>query len=63
MKGPVAEAVGGEIKRYPAAGQDIDRVLHRMMARIAGHHSDQIIELLGYAYGPVVVHRNDMILL
>lgn len=33
------------------------------LARIAGHHSDEIIERLGYAYGPVAVHRNDMILL
>jgi glutamate 5-kinase len=32
------------------------------MAKIAGLHSDRIIELLGYAYGPVAVHRNDMIL-
>ncbi|NJN55904.1 MAG: glutamate 5-kinase, partial [Anaerolineae bacterium] len=33
------------------------------MAKIAGHHSDKVAEILGYAYGPVVVHRNDMILL
>lgn len=33
------------------------------MAKIAGSKSHQIIERLGYAYGDVAVHRNDMILL
>jgi glutamate 5-kinase len=33
------------------------------MAKIAGSKSTQIIEQLGYAYGDVAVHRNDMILL
>ena len=33
------------------------------MRQIAGCQSDQITERLGYAYGPVAVHRNDMILL
>jgi glutamate 5-kinase len=32
------------------------------LARIMGCRSDQIAERLGYAYGPVAVHRNDMIL-
>lgn len=41
----------------------ITRYSSEDMARIAGHHSDKIEEILGYAYGPVVVHRNDMILL
>jgi glutamate 5-kinase len=31
--------------------------------RIAGSHSNNINDLLGYGYGPVVVHRNDMIIL
>lgn len=31
--------------------------------RIAGAHSNSIQDILGYAYGPVVVHRNDMIVL
>ena len=31
--------------------------------QIAGLHSDQIEERLGYGYGPVVVHRNDLILI
>jgi glutamate 5-kinase len=32
------------------------------LARIQGCHSDRIAEHLGYAYGPVAVHRNDLIL-
>ena len=32
------------------------------LARIRGSRSDQIAERLGYEYGPVAVHRNDMIL-
>jgi glutamate 5-kinase len=33
------------------------------LAKISGHHSDDIEAQLGYAYGPVAVHRNDMILI
>ena len=33
------------------------------MAQILGCHSDAIADRLGYAYGPVAVHRNDMILI
>jgi glutamate 5-kinase len=33
------------------------------LARIAGCRSAEIIDRLGYAYGSVVVHRNDLILL
>ena len=29
---------------------------------IAGHHSQQIDAILGYEYGPVAVHRDDMII-
>ena len=32
------------------------------LARIQGCRSNQITERLGYAYGPVAVHRNDLIL-
>ena len=31
------------------------------MRMIAGHHSQEISEILGYEYGPVAVHRDDMI--
>ena len=33
------------------------------LQQIAGHHSDEIESILGYALGPVAVHRNDMVLL
>lgn len=32
------------------------------MSMIAGHHSQQIAAILGYEYGPVAVHRDDMII-
>ena len=32
------------------------------LTRIRGCRSHQITERLGYAYGPVAVHRNDLIL-
>ena len=33
------------------------------LQRIKGCHSDKIAEILGYTYGNVVVHRNDMVVL
>jgi glutamate 5-kinase len=30
---------------------------------IRGHRSDEISDLLGYEYGPAVVHRDDMVLI
>jgi len=41
----------------------IARYSSQELARIAGCRSDAINLLLGYDYGPVAVHRNDMILL
>ncbi|PXZ04002.1 glutamate 5-kinase [Gilliamella apicola] len=32
------------------------------LKQIAGHHSRQISQIIGYEYGPVAVHRNDMII-
>jgi glutamate 5-kinase len=32
------------------------------LERIQGRQSDEIVQILGYAYGPVAVHRNDLIL-
>lgn len=32
------------------------------LRQIAGHHSQKISQLIGYEYGPVAVHRNDMII-
>lgn len=31
--------------------------------KIAGHHSNEITSLIGYEYGSVVVHRNDLVIL
>lgn len=51
------DGISGEIARgvvrYP--GEDL--------VRIMGHHSDAIVDVLGYTYGAVAVHRNDLILL
>ncbi|MCA9941616.1 MAG: glutamate 5-kinase [Anaerolineales bacterium] len=44
-------------------GRAIIRYASADVARIVGCHSDQIVTRLGYTYGPVVVHRNDLILL
>ena len=41
----------------------IVRYDHADMVRIAGCQSYEIEQRLGYAYGPVVVHRNDLILM
>ncbi|MFW6096688.1 MAG: glutamate 5-kinase [Chloroflexota bacterium] len=47
---------GGELAR------GIARYGHEDVARIMGCQSDEIVSRLGYAYGPVVVHRDDLIL-
>ncbi len=48
--------------RAPLA-RGIVRYASQDVAQIAGCHSDQIPDRLSYTYGPVVVHRNDLILL
>src|SRR5690606_30591376 len=50
--GPDGRELGRGITRYDS--EDV--------RRIQGCHSDRIGERLGYAYGPVVVHRDDLIL-
>ncbi len=50
--GPAREELARGIARY--ASNELER--------IRGCRSDQIAERLGYAYGPVAVHRNDLIL-
>ncbi|MGV3346911.1 glutamate 5-kinase [Enterobacteriaceae bacterium LUAb1] len=46
-------------------GRDIARGVSRYnsdaLRLVAGHHSQKISEILGYEYGPVAVHRDDMI--
>lgn len=48
---------GGELAR------GIARYGYEDVARIMGCQSDEIVRRLGYAYGPVVVHRDDLILI
>lgn len=66
-------AVAGSFERGDAIsilgpdGRELARGISRYsspeMAQIKGCHSDEIDGRLGYAYGPVAVHRNDLILL
>jgi len=56
----------GEVIRIRSLqGRDVAHGVSRYnsdaMRMIAGHHSQQIGEILGYEYGPVAVHRDDMI--
>jgi glutamate 5-kinase len=50
---PVAGEVARGVARYPSED----------LKRIKGCHSDRIPDVLGYTYGAVAVHRNDLILL
>ena len=50
--GPAGEELARGIARYDAAD----------LQRIRGRRSEQIAETLGYAFGPVAVHRNDLVL-
>ncbi|MDR0806962.1 MAG: glutamate 5-kinase [Enterobacteriaceae bacterium] len=57
----------GEVIRIRSlAGKDLAHGVARYnsdaMRMIAGHHSQQIDMILGYEYGPVAVHRDDMII-
>lgn len=66
-------AVRGRFERGDAViirdeeGHDLARGIarygHDDLARIKGRQSDEISGVLGYAYGPVAVHRNDLILI
>lgn len=56
----------GEVIRIRSLdGRDIAHGVSRYnsdaMRMIAGHHSQQISDILGYEYGPVAVHRDDLI--
>ena len=56
----------GEVIRIRnLAGRDLAHGVSRYnsdaMRMIAGHHSQEIDDILGYEYGPVAVHRDDMI--
>ena len=41
----------------------ICRYDHLELDRLRGVHSDQIEQVLGYGYGAVAIHRDDMVLL
>ena len=57
---------GDTISIRNTQGKELARGISRYssedLRRIAGQHSDTIADELGYAYGPVAVHRNDLIL-
>jgi glutamate 5-kinase len=53
VQGPEEEELARGISRYAS---------HELL-RISGRRSDAIGSVLGYDYGPVAIHRNDMILL
>ncbi|KAA9002441.1 glutamate 5-kinase [Affinibrenneria salicis] len=57
----------GEVIRVRSlSGRDVAHAVTRYnsdaLRMIAGHHSQQIADILGYEYGPVAVHRDDMII-
>jgi glutamate 5-kinase len=51
----VADPAGNEIARGVALYDS------REIGRIKGHHSGEIVEILGYSKGTTVIHRNDMV--
>ena len=58
-RGDAVAVVGPE---HAPLGRGITRYGSDELARILGCHSDEIATRLGYAYGPVAIHRNDLIL-
>jgi len=57
---------GDTVSVVQVDGREVARGIARYgsdeLRQIKGLHSDEIAERLGYAYGPVAVHRNDLIL-
>ena len=61
----------GDLIELRLAGSDYGQVLARGLAqygsvdmqRIAGRHSRDIEGILGYRYGEVVVHRDDLVVI
>ena len=65
---PAGEFGRGEAVRIITPdGKELARGITRYtaeeLARVRGHHSDEIEACLGYGYGPVAIHRDDMVLL
>ena len=55
--------VGIENLRGEALAQGLSNYTNSELERIAGQHSDSIIEILGYTYGSAAVHRDHMVLI
>ena len=58
----------GEVARiFNAQGELLARGISRYsskdLAKIAGKHSQDIYQVLGYEYGPVAVHRDDLVVI
>ena len=69
QENPVAVEATGRLPEI-ANGYNVPTRFHGVvrypsddLERVKGRHSDAIVEVLGYTYGAVAVHRNDMILL
>ncbi len=58
---------GDVVRIVSLLGKELARGICRYSAtdlqRIAGKHSDEIESCLGYGYGPVAIHRDDLVLL
>ena len=58
---------GDVVRILTPSGKELARGICRYNAadliRIAGKHSDDIEACLGYVYGPVAIHRDDLVLL
>jgi glutamate 5-kinase len=58
---------GDPVRIIDSTGNEIARGLVNYgsadLERIHGHRSEEIAQLIGYAYGDEVIHRNDMVLL
>lgn len=59
-RGEVIRILGADGKDM---GHGVSRYGSEALALIMGRRSDEIAGLLGYEYGPVAVHRNDLIML
>lgn len=58
---------GDTVRVLDSSGRELARGISTYssadLARLRGHHSDEIESLLGYDYGDEVIHRNDLVIL
>ncbi|WP_392562547.1 glutamate 5-kinase [Orbus sturtevantii] len=64
--GVVSDFSRGEVvdicdQKKVSIARGVSRYNSDALRQIAGHHSQDIAQLIGYEYGPVAVHRDDMI--